>query len=104
MLVTLHFLSFMATHTQQPQCTAMLGQDASFSVRGLVVSTITSLFSSSGPSGDWLRLFLIGGILELLRRFLMLVWRNLVNQFWITVKLEEYSDSFCEFYLPLYRV
>lgn len=81
--------------TTQPSCTATAGQDAEPSNHSLA-STIFSLFSSSGPAGDWLKLFVIGGILELLRRFFMFIWRNMVNQFWITIALEEYNDSYCE--------
>lgn len=86
----------MATQTEQPSCTATTGQDVKLSAHNFVLSTINSLFSSSGPAGDWLKLFVIGGILELIRRSLMFVWRNLVNQFWITVVFEEYNDSYCK--------
>ena len=71
-------------------------QDAGSSKHGFVVSTLMSLISPSGPSGDWLRLLIIGGFLELMRRFFVFVWRGLVNQFWITIALEEYDDSYCE--------
>ena len=81
----------MSTQTDQPPSTTTAGQDAGFSEHGFLVSTLVSLFSSSG--GDWLKLCVIGGVLEILRRFLMFVWRGLVNQFWITIALEEYSDS-----------
>lgn len=77
------------------------GQDASSSEHGFVVSTLISLFSTSGPSGDWLKLFIAGGILELMRRLLMFVWRGLVNQFWITIVLEGYDDSYCKSGLSL---
>lgn len=83
----------MSSQTQQPSCTPTASQDPSPSARNFVVSTIVSLVSSSGPFGDWLKLFVIGGVLELTRRVLMFVWRNLVNQFWITIALEGYTDS-----------
>lgn len=92
----------MTTQAEQPSCTATGGQDVNPPAQHFVVSTITSLFSSSGPAGDWLKLFFIGGILELMRRFFMFVWRNVVNQFWITIVFEEYNDSFCE-RSPLYH-
>jgi len=85
----------MSTQTNQPPGTAVPGQDASTSGSGLV-STFISLFSSSGPCGDWLKIFVIGGVLELIRRFFVFIWRGLVNQFWITVALEEYDDSYGE--------
>lgn len=91
----------MSTQIHQPTSTATPSQDASSSEYGFVVSAIISLFSSSGPSGDWLKLFVIGGILELLRRVLMYIWRSLVNQFWITIVLEEWDDTYSEPGLPL---
>lgn len=85
-----------ATQTEQPSCITTPGQDPTPHVHNFVVSTIIPLFSSSGPAGDWLKLVVIGGILELLRRCILFGWRNVVNQFWITVAFEEYSDSYCE--------
>ena len=85
----------MSTQTHQPPSTAVPGQDVSASGNGLV-SMFISLFSSSGPCGDWLKIFIIGGALELIRRFFVFGWRGLVNQFWITVALEEYDDSYGE--------
>lgn len=72
-------------------------QGANLSVHNFLLSTVFSLFSSSGPAGDWLKLFIAGGILELLRRVLMFVWENLVTQFWIALELEECNDSYCGF-------
>lgn len=89
----------MTAQTEQPSCTSTTGQDANPSEHNFVVSTISSLFSPTGPAGDWLKLVVIGGILELMRRAVLFVWRNLVNQFWITVVFEEYNDSYCEYYM-----
>jgi hypothetical protein len=86
----------MSSQTENPACTTTASQDANPSPNNFAVSTIVSLFSSSGQSGDWLKLFIVGGILELLRRCLMYIWKTLVNQFWITLALEEYNDSYCE--------
>lgn len=88
-----------ATQNDQPPCPTTAGEDATPAKLNLVVSAITSLFSPSGPAGDWLKLFVIGGVLELMRRVVLFIWRNLVNQFWITVALEEYNDSYCECHL-----
>ena len=84
----------MSNQTNQPPTTATVGQDEK--LHGSLASTLTYSFTSPGPFGDWLRFFVIGGILELSRRFLMYVWSGLVNQFWITIALDEYSDSYCE--------
>ena len=88
----------MSNQTNQPPTTATVGQDEK--LHGSLASTLTYSFTSPGPFGDWLRFFVIGGILELSRRFLMYVWSGLVNQFWITIALDEYSDSYCESGLP----
>jgi len=85
----------MSTQTDQPPSSAVPGQNTSTSELDLL-STFISLFSSSGPCGDWLKLFVIGGVLELIRRLFLFVWRGLVNQFWITIALEEYDDSYGE--------
>ena len=92
----------MSSQTGQPTCTTTASQDANHSAQNFLISIIVSLFSSSGQSGDWLKLFIVGGILELLRRCLMSIWRTLVNQFWITLALEEYNDSYCESQLSLW--
>ena len=86
----------MSSQTKQPPCTGTPSEDASSLAHNFVISTIISLFSSSGPAGDWLKLFVLGGILEVLRRALMFAWKKLVNQFWITLVLEEYNDSYCK--------
>ena len=91
----------MSNQTDHPSSSTTAGQDTSSPKHGLVASVLISLFSPSGPSGDWLKLFVIGGILELLRRALLFIWRGLVNQFWITIALEEYDDSHCESGLSL---
>jgi hypothetical protein len=72
------------------------GQDASTSGYGFAVSTSSPCSLPPAHAGDWLKLFVVGGVLELIRRFFMFVWRGLVNQFWITIVLEEYDDSYSE--------
>ena len=86
----------MSTQVDEPPSSAVPGQDASTSESGLL-SAFISLFSSSGPCGDWLKIFVIGGALELFRRLFVVVWKGFVNQFWITIALEEYDDSYGEY-------
>lgn len=50
---------------------------------------------------DWIKLFLIGGALELCRRFLTSSWSAIKNYFWITVTLEEGDDCGCEYNMVL---
>ena len=93
----------MSNLTDHLPNTAAASQDVSSWQNNIVFSTLSSLFSSSGPSGDWLKLFVIGGFLELMRRSIIFVWRGLVNQFWITIALEEYDDSHCESDISLHH-
>ena len=41
---------------------------------------------------DWLKLLLVGGILEVCRRLLWRSWESIMNFFWITVTLDEGDD------------
>ena len=41
---------------------------------------------------DWLKLLLVGGILEVCRRLLWRSWESVMNFFWITVTLDEGDD------------
>ena len=91
----------MSNQTDNLSDTTTAGQDASSPKHGFVVSTLMSLVNTSGPAGDWLNLLIIGGFLELMRRFFLFVWRGLVNQFWITIVMEEYDESYCESDLSL---
>ena len=84
----------MSSQTDHLSNTTTAGQVTGSSEHGLVASILISIFSPSGPSGDWLKLFVIGGLLELMRRFILSIWKGLVNQFWITIVLEEYDDSY----------
>ena len=45
---------------------------------------------------DWLKLLLVGGILEVCRRLLWRSWESIMNYFWITVTLDEGDDCGCE--------
>jgi len=91
----------MSNQTDHLSDTAAAGQVTSSSEHGLVASILISILSPSGPSGDWLKLFVIGGLLELMRRFLLSAWKSIINQFWITIVLEEYDDSYSKSELSL---
>ncbi|KAI0694551.1 P-loop containing nucleoside triphosphate hydrolase protein [Cerioporus squamosus] len=63
----------------------------------LQLPTIIAHVLSLAAVRDWLKLFLIGGALELCRRFLTSSWSAIKNYFWITVTLEEGDD--CGYWL-----
>ena len=87
----------MSSKTEQPSSAAAASQDASSTPNpSFIIPIIASLFSSSGQARDWLVILVIGSILEHTRRFFVSVWKNLVNQFWITVTLEEWDESYCK--------
>ena len=45
---------------------------------------------------DWLKLLIVGGILEVCRRLLWRSWESIMNYFWITVTLDEGDDCGCK--------
>ena len=90
----------MSTWTEDPSV-ATADRDASPPLHNFATLTTSSFFTSYGPTWDFLRFLVIGGIAELFRRFFMFVWNKLEDQFWITATLEDGDDSYCEFHLPL---
>ncbi|TBU36874.1 P-loop containing nucleoside triphosphate hydrolase protein [Dichomitus squalens] len=55
---------------------------------------------------DWLKLLLVGSILEVCRRFLWRSWESIMHYFWITVTLDEGDDAgyWLMFWLSKHRV
>ena len=62
----------------------------------LQLPTLIAHVLSLSAVRDWLKLLLIGGALEMCRRFLTSSWSAIKNYFWITVTLEEGDDCGCE--------
>ena len=73
-----------ATNTTSPSSTEA---SASFSPF-LIVSRLLTVSAVR----DWLKLLLVGGILEVCRRLLWRSWESIMNFFWITVTLDEGDD------------
>ena len=90
----------MSNQTDHLSSATAASQNTSSPEHRPLASALT-FFSTSGPSGDWIKYFVIMGLLELIRRSLIFAWTGLVNQFWITIALEEYGDSHCESGLSL---
>jgi chaperone BCS1 len=63
------------------------------------IATLATVLLSFTGFQDWLKLFLIGGVLETCRRIVFQAWDSIVDSFWITVDFEEGDDSYGE---PLY--
>ena len=91
----------MCNQTDHLSSTTVAGQDTSSAKRGFMASILISLFSPSGPSREWIMYFVVMGFLERIRRFLTFVWRGLLNQFWITIALDEDDHGYCESDLSL---
>jgi len=86
----------MSTQIDQPSSTTAAGQDPSSSQYESLVPDLISLITSYGPVGDRFSYFVIGGVLDFIRRFLGSAWRGLMNHFWITITLNDYNDSYCK--------
>lgn len=68
------------------------------------IATLTTALLSFTGIQDWLKLFLIGGVLETCRRTVLQGWQSLLDSIWISVDFEEgddsYGGSFHPFHLP----
>ena len=58
-----------------------------------IATLATTLLSFTGFQ-DWLKLFLIGGVLETFRRTFFQIWYYVIDLLWITVDLEEGDESY----------
>ena len=58
-----------------------------------IATLATALLSLTGIQ-DWLKLFLIGGVLETCRRTLLQAWQNILDSIWISVDFEDGDDSY----------
>ncbi|KAF7798694.1 hypothetical protein EIP86_009918 [Pleurotus ostreatoroseus] len=57
-------------------------------------ATILSLFLSFSALRDWLKLIVIGGVVETSRRLCLKLWSTFIEAFWITASFEEHDDSY----------
>src|SRR5258706_1445149 len=63
------------------------------------VNDLASLFaflSSFGALHDWIKLFLLGTVLETIRRFASQIWSSLIDSFFLTATFES-DDAACEY-------
>jgi hypothetical protein len=58
------------------------------------IATLATVLLSFAGIQDWLKLFLIGGVLETCRRTALQAWQNLLDSIWITVDFEDGDDSY----------
>ncbi|KAH9946492.1 P-loop containing nucleoside triphosphate hydrolase protein [Amylocystis lapponica] len=56
--------------------------------------SMLSMLLSLSALRDWLKLLLVGGVIETCRRFFFGSWESLVSSFWITVTFDEEDDSY----------
>jgi mitochondrial chaperone BCS1 len=60
----------------------------------LLPSSLVTLFLTFPALRDWLRLIVIGGILETCRRCFFSVWSSVVDSFFITAQFKEEDSSY----------
>lgn len=85
--------STLVVETPLPQNQNVSAESLASALPADLSSLFTLLFSFGGVS-DWLKLFVIGGVLETCRRAVFGTWRSLINQFYITAEFDEDDDSY----------
>lgn len=58
------------------------------------IATLATVLLSFTGIQDWLKLFLLGGVLETCRRVVLQAWQNILDSIWISVDFEEGDDSY----------
>lgn len=56
------------------------------------VSTVLSFTATQ----DWLKLFVVGSLLEMLRRYLSSFWTAIMRTFWITANFDSHTEVYRE--------
>jgi mitochondrial chaperone BCS1 len=69
---------------------------SSSSLPPLTFSSIVSLLLSFSALRDWLKLIVIGGVIETSRRLSMRLWASFVESFWLTACFEQNDISYSE--------
>lgn len=58
------------------------------------ITSIIPLLFGVPALGDWLKLFLLGGLLESFRRFASTIWQYFIDSFWLTVHFEGNDSAY----------
>lgn len=66
----------------------------------LGLSTLLSFLLSFSAMQDWLKLIIIGGVIETCRRTCLRFWASFVESFWITACFDDRDMSYSE-YTPM---
>lgn len=59
------------------------------------LASLFALLSSFGALHDWVKLFLLGTVLETIRRFASQIWSSFLESFFLTASFESDDDA-CE--------
>jgi len=59
------------------------------------LASLWALLSSFGAIHDWIKLFLLGTVLETIRRFAGQIWSSFMESFFLTATFESDDDA-CE--------
>jgi len=60
------------------------------------LASLWALLSSFGAVHDWVKLFLLGTVLETIRRFASQIWSSFLESFFLTATFESDDDA-CEY-------
>jgi chaperone BCS1 len=60
------------------------------------IASLVSLIAGSSDLLNWLKLIVVGAVLETLRRLVSSISTKIINSFFITATFDEYDDSYCK--------
>jgi hypothetical protein len=58
------------------------------------MAVLWKLLATFGIARDWIKLFLLGSVLETIRRFAGTIWSSVVNSFFLTASFESDDDAY----------
>lgn len=82
----------IANATANPNATETAGD--STTLPRLNLSSILSFLLSFAALRDWLKLIIIGGIIETSRRCGLRLWATLIDSFWLTACFDDNDTSY----------
>ena len=60
------------------------------------VSSLLSMFLSFSALRDWLKLIVVGGVIETIRRLCFSLWYFVIESIWVTASFDEDDSSYGE--------
>lgn len=84
--------STTSNHTILP--TAASPQAAPVDALPFALSSLITMFLSFSALRDWLKLIVIGGLIESCRRMCFSLWSHVVESFWLSASFDEDDESY----------